>query len=160
MKNPFMIEPYRATAPPGKYHVSCAAMLLGIMQLNEWNSGTIFKLVAGKRLLYRPLTGTTEVASMGIARVSKGDVTPAGEEFCEILRKISKWGKCVQTKAGEVLNELVPFSCLNRLRPKRQMRTDWANLHALQVFRAWIKTSDQSVIPFFWLRFGVQTTHE
>src|SRR5207247_164049 len=27
-------------------------------------SSTIFKLVAGRRLLYRPLTGTTEVASV------------------------------------------------------------------------------------------------
>jgi DNA-binding transcriptional LysR family regulator len=52
-------------------------------------SSTVFKLVAGKRLLYRPLTGTTEVASVGIARASKGDVTPAGEKFCEILRMIS-----------------------------------------------------------------------
>src|SRR5712664_2942805 len=52
-------------------------------------SSTIFKLVAGKRLLYRPLTGTTEVASAGIARAARGDVTPAGEKFCEILRKIS-----------------------------------------------------------------------
>ena len=50
---------------------------------------TIFKLVAGKRLLYRPLTGTTEVMSVGIARSTKGDVTPAGEKFCEILRKSS-----------------------------------------------------------------------
>jgi LysR family transcriptional regulator, benzoate and cis,cis-muconate-responsive activator of ben and cat genes len=48
-----------------------------------------FKLVAGKRLLYRPLTGTTEVGSVEIARATKGDVTPAGEKFCEILRKIS-----------------------------------------------------------------------
>ena len=52
-------------------------------------SSTIFKLVAGKRLLYPPLTGTTKVASVGIARASKGDVTPAGEKFCEILRKVS-----------------------------------------------------------------------
>src|SRR6266576_1656659 len=49
----------------------------------------VFKLVAGKRLIYRPLIGTTEVLSVGIARASKGDVTPAGEKFCEILRKIS-----------------------------------------------------------------------
>src|SRR2546422_5698984 len=48
-----------------------------------------FKLVAGNRLLYRPLTGTTEVGTVGIARATKGDVTPAGEKFCEILRKIS-----------------------------------------------------------------------
>jgi len=50
---------------------------------------TLFKLVAGKRLLYRPLTGTTEVGSVGIARATRGDVTPAGETFCEILREIS-----------------------------------------------------------------------
>src|SRR6266487_3308065 len=50
---------------------------------------TIFNLVAGKRLLYRPFTGTTEVGSVGIARAIKGDATPAGEKFCEILRKIS-----------------------------------------------------------------------
>ena len=48
------------------------------------------KLVAGKRLLYRPLTGTAEVGSVGIARATKGDVTPAGEKFCEILRQTSK----------------------------------------------------------------------
>jgi len=50
---------------------------------------TIFKLVAGKRLIYRPLTGTTEALAVGIARATKGDVTPAGEKFCDILRKIS-----------------------------------------------------------------------
>ena len=52
-------------------------------------SSPIFKIVTGKRLLYRPLTGTTEALSVGIARATKGDVTPAGEKFCEILRKIS-----------------------------------------------------------------------
>src|SRR5579862_333294 len=52
-------------------------------------SSTIFKVVTGTRLLYRPLTGTTEVGSVGIARATKGDVTPAGEKFCNILRKIS-----------------------------------------------------------------------
>ena len=50
---------------------------------------TIFKLVAGKRLIYRPLTGTAEALAVGIARATKGDVTPAGEKFCEILRMIS-----------------------------------------------------------------------
>jgi LysR family transcriptional regulator, benzoate and cis,cis-muconate-responsive activator of ben and cat genes len=49
----------------------------------------VLRHASGKRLLYRPLTGTTEVLSVGIARASKGDVTPAGEKFCEILRKIS-----------------------------------------------------------------------
>jgi DNA-binding transcriptional LysR family regulator len=51
---------------------------------------TIAKLATGKRLLYRPLTGTTETQLVGIARATKGDVTPAGEKFCEILRQISK----------------------------------------------------------------------
>ena len=49
----------------------------------------VLRLVAGKRLRYRPLTGTTEVMCVGIARATKGDVTPAGEKFCEILRQIS-----------------------------------------------------------------------
>jgi DNA-binding transcriptional LysR family regulator len=44
---------------------------------------------AAKRLLYRPLTGTTEALSVGIARATKRDLTPAGEEFCEIVRNIS-----------------------------------------------------------------------
>jgi DNA-binding transcriptional LysR family regulator len=48
-----------------------------------------FKLVVGKRLLYRALTGTTATVSVGIVRATKGDVTPAGEKFCEILRQIA-----------------------------------------------------------------------
>jgi hypothetical protein len=36
------------------------------------------------------LTGTeTKSVPIGIARATKGDVTPAGEKFCEVLRKIS-----------------------------------------------------------------------
>jgi DNA-binding transcriptional LysR family regulator len=49
----------------------------------------IFELVTGKRLVYRLVTGTAELVSIGIGRATKGDVTPAGERFCEILRKIS-----------------------------------------------------------------------
>src|SRR5499433_779256 len=51
---------------------------------------TIAKLAAGKRLVYRPLKGTTECQTVGIARAVKGDVTPAGEKFCEILRRVSR----------------------------------------------------------------------
>src|SRR6266853_5601850 len=61
-----------------------------------------FKLVAGKRLLYRPLTGTTEVGSVGIARATKGDLTPAGEKFCEFLRKISKGVSGAKPKSSGV----------------------------------------------------------
>jgi DNA-binding transcriptional LysR family regulator len=49
----------------------------------------MLKLVAGKRLLYRPLTGTSEVAAVGVAGATKGNVTPAGEKFCEVLRQTS-----------------------------------------------------------------------
>ena len=59
----------------------------------------IFELVTGKRLLYRPLTGTTEVLSVGIARATKGDVTPAGEKFCEILRRFSNVATAPKSKA-------------------------------------------------------------
>jgi DNA-binding transcriptional LysR family regulator len=48
------------------------------------------KLMGGERLLYRPLTGTTEILFVGIARATTADVTPAGEKFCEILRKVSR----------------------------------------------------------------------
>ena len=60
----------------------------------------MFKLVAGKRLLYRPLTGTTEMGSVGIARATKGGVTPAGEKFCEILRKTSDRASTAKAKPG------------------------------------------------------------
>ena len=50
----------------------------------------VLKHVSGKRLVYRPLAGVEWVVSVGIARAKNGDLTPAGEKFCEILRKISK----------------------------------------------------------------------
>jgi DNA-binding transcriptional LysR family regulator len=53
-------------------------------------STSVFKQMTGKRLVYRPLTGTNEVLSVGIARAKHGDVTPAGEKFCEMLRNVAK----------------------------------------------------------------------
>lgn len=49
-----------------------------------------FEHVSGKRLIYRPLTEVSETFSIGIARATNGDVTPAGERFCEVLRKVAK----------------------------------------------------------------------
>jgi len=60
----------------------------------------VLKHATGKRLLYRPLTGTTEVMSVGIARATKGDVTPAGGKFCEILRKASNGSTLVKGRPG------------------------------------------------------------
>jgi hypothetical protein len=60
---------------------------------------TVLKL-GGKRLLYRPLAGTTEAEAVGITRATKGDVTPAGEKFCEILRKISGRSAAAKPKAA------------------------------------------------------------
>lgn len=48
----------------------------------------VFKIVTGKRLAFRPIAGSQETISIGIARATKGDVTPAGEKFCEFLRKV------------------------------------------------------------------------
>ena len=50
----------------------------------------VFKIVTGKRLVYRPISGVRDEIPIGIARAKSGDVTPAGENFCEFLRKISK----------------------------------------------------------------------
>jgi hypothetical protein len=49
----------------------------------------MLKLVPGKRLFYRPLTGTSEVAAVGVAGATKGNVTSAGKKFCEVLRQTS-----------------------------------------------------------------------
>ncbi len=61
----------------------------------------ILRQASGKRLLYRPLTGVTEVLSVGIARATKGDVTPAGEKFCEILRKTSAKATAAKPKPAK-----------------------------------------------------------
>jgi DNA-binding transcriptional LysR family regulator len=50
---------------------------------------SVFKIVSGKRLVYRPLDGTKEVIPVGIARAKNGDVTPAGEKFCDMLRQVA-----------------------------------------------------------------------
>ena len=51
---------------------------------------SVFKIVSGKRLAFRPISGVRDEIPVGIARAKSGDVTPAGEKFCEFLRKISK----------------------------------------------------------------------
>lgn len=50
----------------------------------------VFQHAAGKRLVYRRISDSKEVHKVGITRAAKGDVTPAGEKFCEILRSMSK----------------------------------------------------------------------
>jgi len=50
----------------------------------------VLKLITGKRLVYRPLAGVDETVSVGIAQAKNGDLTPAGERFCEILRKFAR----------------------------------------------------------------------
>ncbi|GEP42969.1 LysR family transcriptional regulator [Brevifollis gellanilyticus] len=62
----------------------------------------IFQRAAGKRLVYRRLSNCQEFHRVGIARSIKGDVTPAGERFCEILRKVSKSGTSKSARPGSV----------------------------------------------------------
>jgi DNA-binding transcriptional LysR family regulator len=59
---------------------------------------SLLERVAGKRLLYRPLTGTGEAPAVGIVRATKGDVTPAGERLCKILRQISRGAQPARPK--------------------------------------------------------------
>ena len=59
------------------------------------------KLFLGKRLVYRSLAGINESVSVGIARAKNGDLTPAGEKFCEMLRKASKVANSRTTKVVE-----------------------------------------------------------
>jgi DNA-binding transcriptional LysR family regulator len=58
----------------------------------------IFKLAAAKRLIYRPLTGTTESCSVGIVRAKNGDMTPTARKFCEILRKSSNGATAYESR--------------------------------------------------------------
>lgn len=48
-----------------------------------------FRHIAGKRLVYRTISDSAEWHAVGIARAKKGDVTPAGEKFCEVLRTVA-----------------------------------------------------------------------
>lgn len=45
---------------------------------------------AGKRLVFRPISNSTESISIGIARATKSDLSPAGAKFFEILRAVAE----------------------------------------------------------------------
>jgi DNA-binding transcriptional LysR family regulator len=47
----------------------------------------VFSQIAGRRLRFRLLSPAPIPLHVGIARSLKGDVTPAGEKFCEFLRE-------------------------------------------------------------------------
>src|SRR6476659_7975387 len=85
---------FAAISAKPRIAVECDSISSQIMEVEAGRGialvPTILKLMSGKRLIYRPLTGTTETQSVGIARATKGDVTPAGEKFCEILRQTAK----------------------------------------------------------------------
>ena len=85
-------EYYRILAPISaepRIAVECESASSLIMQVEAGRgialAPTILKLAAGRRLLYRSLTGTTETQSVGIAPAAKGQVTPASEKVCEIF---------------------------------------------------------------------------
>ena len=84
-------------------------------------STSIFKKMTGKRLVYRPLAGTNEVLAVGIARAKNGDVTPAGEKFCEILRQVAK-SQSDSAKNSESPHEVerVNPSSSREMRPRPQ----------------------------------------
>ena len=77
----------------------------------------MLNLVAGKRLLYRPLTGTSEVAAVGVDRATKGDVTPAGEKFCEILRQTSSQVNKSGLRDTKAASRVILKSAVHKLPP-------------------------------------------
>ena len=84
-------------APTGirpKIAVECDGSTSLLTELEAGNSVGIvseqFKQIAGKRLIFRAISNSTISHSVGIARAIHGDVTPAGEKFCEILRTVAK----------------------------------------------------------------------
>jgi DNA-binding transcriptional LysR family regulator len=89
----FIERLFRPVSVKPRIAVECDSASSLIMEVESGGIAlvtTVFKRVAGKRLLYRPLTGTTDAPPpIGIARATKGDVAPAGEKFCEILRQTS-----------------------------------------------------------------------
>ena len=98
----------RIFAPSGvkpRIAVECDTTSSGLIEVEAGHGLAlcipILKLVTGKRLLYRPVSGTTESVSIGIARATKGDLTPAGEKFCEILRKISNGATAAKSNRGK-----------------------------------------------------------
>lgn len=58
----------------------------------------VFRHAAGKRLAYRPISNTEEVHVIGIAHATKGDVTPAGEKFRDVLRQMAGAKKKAKAK--------------------------------------------------------------
>jgi len=48
--------------------------------------------------VYRSIADSTEWHAVGIARAKLGDVTPAAEKFCEVLRTVAAGLKQVRTK--------------------------------------------------------------
>jgi DNA-binding transcriptional LysR family regulator len=94
----------RIFGPPGIKHrvaIECDSASSLITEVETGRgvaiASPILRHASGKRLLYRPLTGTTEEISVGIVRATSGDVTPAGENFCELLRKTSNGATLTKT---------------------------------------------------------------
>jgi len=89
----FIERLFRSISAKPRIAVECDSASSLIMEVESGGIAlvtTVFKRAAGKRLLYRPLTGTTEAPPpVGIARATKGHLAPAGEKFCEILRQTS-----------------------------------------------------------------------
>jgi DNA-binding transcriptional LysR family regulator len=82
----------RIFAPTGvKPHIAveCDSRNSLIIEVEARHGIALCPVASGNRLLYRPLTGPTEPLPVGMARATKGDVTPGGEIFCELLRKTS-----------------------------------------------------------------------
>jgi DNA-binding transcriptional LysR family regulator len=83
---------HRIFAPTGvKPHIAleCDSRNSLIIEVEARHGIALCPVASGNLLLYRPLTGPTDPLPVGIARATKGDLTPGGEKFREVLRKTS-----------------------------------------------------------------------
>jgi DNA-binding transcriptional LysR family regulator len=82
-----------APAPPPSVAIECDSASSLITEVESGQRVAVlpqvFSRVIGKRLKLRPLTPEPAPFEVGIVRAVKGDVTPAGEKFCQQLRAIA-----------------------------------------------------------------------
>ena len=77
-----------------KVSIECDGAATMLTELETGNCISVvsesFRHIAGRRLVFRPLTGVLESQIVGILTSKGGDITPAGEKLCDMLRKVAK----------------------------------------------------------------------
>jgi DNA-binding transcriptional LysR family regulator len=88
-----LLERVFAPASPPRLAIECDSASSLVTEIESGRGVAIvpqiFSRIFGKRVKLRPLTPEPALLEVGIVRVVKGDITPAGERFCQELRAIA-----------------------------------------------------------------------